>query len=41
MNITEMNPQKPTPSSPVKYTSTLFPSQYYVYLLPDFKVKLI
>ena len=35
------NLPKPTTTSPVKYTSTLLPSQYYVFLQLDFNVKLI
>jgi len=35
------NLPKSTTTSPVKYTSALFPSQYYVYLPLDFKVKSI
>ena len=35
------NLPKPTTTSLVKYTSTLLPSQYYVVLLLDFKVKSI
>ena len=35
------NLPKPTTTSPVKYTSTLLISQYYVYLPLDFKVNSI
>ena len=35
------NLPKPTTTPPVKSTSTLFPSQYYVYLPLDFKAESI
>ena len=35
------NLPKPTTTSLVKYSSTLFPSQYYVFIQLDFKVKSI
>ena len=40
-NSSQSDTLKVISTSPVRYSSTLFPSQYYVFLQLDFKVKFI